>query len=74
MSGDISECLFALECVGVRLCVCVCELLLPLRGVGRYLPALPVQTPNSWKQTLTTGALCLGEEGESEEDGEAGEA
>lgn len=53
------------------LCVCVRELLLPLRAVGRYLPALPVQTPNSWKQTLTTGALFLGVEGESKEGGEA---
>lgn len=42
-------------------------LLLPMRGDGRYLTELPVQTLNSWKQTVTTGALCLRVEGKTEE-------
>lgn len=42
-------------------------LLLSMRGDGRYLTELPVQTLNSWKQTVTTGALCLRVEGKTEE-------
>lgn len=44
-------------------------LLLSLGGDGGSLTELPVQTLNSWKPTVTTGALCLTEEDRLEERG-----
>lgn len=72
-------------CVGVKLCesaalqraaaAAAAAWLLSVSpgGDGGSLAELPVQTANSWKQTVTTGPLCLrGEQRGEERGGRAG--
>lgn len=66
-------------CVGVKLCesaalqraAAAAAWLLSVSpgGDGGSLAELPVQTANSWKQTVTTGPFCLRGEQRGEERG-----